>query len=250
MIKTLLKKVILALHPLSPVIYTIARNTEPHLCVITPVFDPALEPLRLLVGDLQRQTFRHFIHVSISNGPSPQIKQLIDQTRRRDPRFIYDEIEFGETLEWQALMMNLARRRTYAMRTYRAARYMFIDADSALASDRYLAKLYIADAMLRKDVIVTQTRWSPRKKWPSGRVLPLFPIKLGRIDITNYTFSCRVAARHEYPPNIDPSFGAANDFRYFQEISNPHNTVYLPVLGVLKNVRRSYRTIQDIVRRG
>jgi hypothetical protein len=248
MVKTLVKKCIVALHPLAPLIYKATRGTEPYLCIITPVFDPALEPLRLLIGDLQRQSFKHFLHVSISNGPSPQVRQLIDQARRADARFIYDEIEFSETPEWQTLLMNLARRRTYAMRKYRAARYMFIDADSALASDRYLAQLYVADAVLRKDVIVTQTRFAAGTVFPQGAVLPLFPVGLGRIDITNYTFSHRIAARHEYPPDIDPRYGAANDYRYFQTISDPHNTVYFPFLGVLKDARRSYRSVAEIWR--
>lgn len=232
--------------PFSTLMYYSRMKFKPFICVITPVFDPALAPLELLMEDLRRQSFKKFLHVSISNGLSAEIKDCVDRLRKKDKRFIYEEIPFEETPDWQRLLVNIGKRRTYAMKKHQARRYMFIDADSAVPDDKYLSKLFIADYFARQDVIITQTLFAAGTVAPEPTLLPHFPIELGKIDITNFSFSQSMARMHQYPQDIDQRFGPANDYRFFSKISNAKNTIYFPVVGVDKNVNKSYKSITQI----
>ena len=80
------------------IVRKIVVKTYTFLCIITPVFDPAYESLCQLVAELHSQTFGRFIHVMISNGPSPKIKSYVLELNRKDPRFIYDDIQLKESL--------------------------------------------------------------------------------------------------------------------------------------------------------
>lgn len=236
-IKILIKTIIIHLHPFSNLMYLFTKEETPFLCIITPIFDPALQPLKSLVHDLQTQSFPHFIHVSISNGLSPHVKKYITELSKKDSRFKYDEIKGGKINGWQEILLNIGRRRTYAMKKYTAMRYIFIDGDSSIASNSYIAKLYCSHITSKKEIIITQT------KFPDSTVLPFFPINIGRIDITNYSFSHAIAQGYPYPHTIDPHFGPANDFRYFKEINKKNSTIYFPFLGILKNNKKSYKNL-------
>ncbi|MBI4973721.1 hypothetical protein HZC27_03875 [Candidatus Roizmanbacteria bacterium] len=237
MLKHFFKHCILLFHPFSSFLFKRDKIIHPYLCIITPVFDPALKPLKDLIRDLQSQTFPHFIHVSISNGLSPKIKKYISKLQKNDPRFIYDQLKFQPTPDWQKLLINIGKRRTYAFRKYDAVRYVFIDANSRVANNSYIAKLYMSDSFVKKDIIITQTLF------PDSTLLPFFPINVGRIDITNYSFSRSIARKFRYPQNIDPEYGPANDFRFFKKINHKNNTVFFPFLGIKKDVSHSYKSI-------
>lgn len=215
-------------------------NKHPYLCVITPIFDPALPSLKLLIQDLQAQSCGDFIHVLVSNGESPGIKKFIEKVNKDDPRFIYSEIPPELTSDWKKLLINIGKRRNFALHKYRASRYVFIDADSEIVDKDYIAKMYLIEQLTKKDVIITQT------KMPDSTLLPLFPISLGRIDITCYTFSQKIASRYRFPENIHEHYGIANDFRFFETINSQNNTTFFPFHAVSKDNRPAYKKIARI----
>ena len=239
-LKNYLKKIFISLYPFSNILYSQSIVEIPFLCIITPIFDPALKSLKSLVCDLQSQTFPHFIHISVSNGQSPKIKKYLSKLTIKDPRFIYEEIKEEKINTWQEILSNIGKRRTYTMRKNKALRYMFIDADSSVASSKYFAKLYMAHVISKREIIITQTLF------PDTTLLPFFPITLGRIDITNFTFSQKIAQTYSYPNNIDPIYGPANDFRYFLKIKKNNSLIFFPFLGILKNIRNSYKGLGRI----
>ena len=59
---------------------------NPFFCIVTPVYDPTLESLKLLIKELQGQTFGNFIHVMISNGKSKAIESYVNNIRISDKR--------------------------------------------------------------------------------------------------------------------------------------------------------------------
>ena len=180
---------------LAPVVRGIARlaSRRPFLCVITPVFDPARPPLELLVGALQRQTFGDFVHVMVSNGPSPDVAAFVARVRAGagppDERFVYEELPARETPDLDSLVAELGRRRRHAVGTHAADRSVFLDADAEILDERYFARLYVAHVVSRRDLVLTLVRYY-------DRLLPEFPIALGRIDMANFTFSAAVARQH------------------------------------------------------
>lgn len=211
-------------------------RTCPFLCVITPIFDPALGSLRLLVADLQRQSFRDFVHVIVSNGPSPEVAGFATELATRDPRFIYEEHPFEETPDWDRLMLNLGRRRRRAIQEHPAARYAFLDADLKILDRDYFAKLHVAHSLSRKEVIVTNVRHY-------DVVLPIEPIRYGRIDMANFTFSSAVAARHPFPADRDST--EANDYRYWKAISSDSSVAFLDWVPAEKDGNASYERATD-----
>lgn len=184
---------------------------KPFLCIITPVFEPALKCVRALIKSLKQQTYQNFIHVCISNGLSPRIKKLIES--QNDPRFIYDEIIYEPFKNSDCLIINLGRRREYGLKKYDADRYTFLDADFKLLKTIYFAELKKIHDLTQAPIILASVK-------NKDIVLPIYPITLGRIDIANYTFSQKVAKQYSYPTDIDFSLGYANDFRFFKQIQD------------------------------
>src|SRR5208283_4598068 len=130
----------------------------PFLCIITPVFDPCYKSLCKLIGELQRQTDGRFIHIMISNGPSPRVREMVGRLNRSDPRFIYDEIEQDALRSPVDILINLGNRRNYAMKKYDAERYIFLDADVKLVDDNYFLKLQKAHTETGKDILLTRVQ--------------------------------------------------------------------------------------------
>ena len=180
---------------LAPAARGIARTARrrPFLCVITPVFDPARASVELLIADLMRQTFGDFVHVMVSNGPSPEVAAFVARVRAGDlgggtpdGRFVYEELAVRETPDAVSLLVDLGRRRRHAVGTHAADRYVFLDADAEILDERYCARLYLAHVLSRRDLILTMVRYY-------DRVLPEFPIGLGRIDMANFTPALQTA---------------------------------------------------------
>ena len=66
------KNKLILLHPASNLISKFIKNSdEVFLCVITPVYEPALSSVKKLVKDLKNQSYTDYIHVMISNGRDP-----------------------------------------------------------------------------------------------------------------------------------------------------------------------------------
>lgn len=240
MLKNILKQLFVNLFPISLVSQSFEKREIPFLCIITPIFDPALPSLKKLFQELRNQSFEQFIHVCVSGGESPKVQRYIESITKDDSRFIFTSIPFKKSKNWKDILINIGKRRTYAFKNYRAERYMFLDADSSMPDKNFIAKLALIHRLIYKDVLITQTAYS------DGTVLPFFPINLGRIDITNYIFTRHIAETHTYPTNIDPKFGPANDFRFFKDINNQDNTIFFPIIGVKKNIRPAFKSILDL----
>ncbi len=214
---------------------------EPFLCVITPVFDPAYESVVKLINALKLQSFGQFIHILVSNGRSSKIKAYIDEIRIHDQRFIYDEIKEEKLESGIDILVNLGKRRNYCLKQYDAARYVMLDADLQIIKSNYFLKLYEAHEKLKADVICTKIRI--REK-----VFPRFPLKLGRIDLANVSFSKSIAKHFDYPTDYDPHFGIGNDYRFFSKFIHDDNTVILDVISAVKDGNASYKRVLEIIK--
>lgn len=240
MLKSIAKSVLALLHPLTPWLAKKSPSPLPFLCIITPIFDEALPSLIPLVKDLQAQSYGSFIHVLISNGDSPKVQKYLAKISRRDPRFIYHSCKKLSTPNWQKLQVDLGRRKNYGLSHFDALRYVFIDADSSIIDRAFIAKLYISHRFLHKDILVARIRHGKR-------VLPEFPVRMGTLDMCNYTFSQKIAKTSHYP--TDPwQYFSATDFLYFRDINTRNNTSFLPFTYLVKDSRRSYQSVGEKIR--
>lgn len=207
------------------------------LCAITPIFDPALDALKLLISALISQKYNKFIHISISNGPSEKIKQYIQALN--DDRFIYKELPFqifGSTMD---LLCNVGLRRNYCLKNYVADRYVFLDADLNILSDEYFSKL--VQHHNEADILLVQTLQ------PGATVkFPRFPYKKGSIDIANYSINEKVAKYHNYPTTFDDWVGYANDWRFFDNIKRMNTVKPLDFVFAQRDVNTSYKRMTEL----
>lgn len=240
--KNAIKQIILLLFPFFTIFQFLEKRTRPFLCIITPIFDPALPSLTLLINKLKKQSYKNFILVCISGGESPKVEKFIKSISNSDSRFIYRSIPFNQSKNWNDILINIGKRRTFVLKNFLADRYMFLDADSTIPDNNYFAKLRSLHFFIKKDILITQTIF------PDGTILPIFPVKIARIDITNYIVSNTIAKSYSYPTDVLLEYGPANDFRFFKEINKKDNTVFFPILGVRKNVNPSFKSILDLYR--
>lgn len=213
------------------------------LCIITPIFDPALESVRKLVHELKSQNYGNFFQVMISNGPSPRIKEFVVGLRKKDVRFIYDEITEENINNSRELLTNLGKRREYCLKKYDAERYVFLDADVKIIDNDYFLKLYKAHKEIKRDVLITLAK----VRYQGNEVtLPIFPIQWGRIDMTNFTFTKKIAKNYNYPTNYDPGSSYGNDYRFFSAISHEDNTALLNFVSAIRDGNNCYKRFTEI----
>lgn len=239
MLKNLIKQAILSLHPLAAKVYEKRQSSVPFLCIVTPIFDPALPSLKGLIKDLQKQSFPEFKHVLISNGLSPKCKAYLETVHKTDPRFIYVQLK-AEVQDSEHLVANIGKRKNYGMKHFEAERYVFIDADSKIIDPDFVAKLYMSHIVFRKDILVVQIKMG-------DIILPRFPLYLGHIDLTNYTFSRKIALNSKYPTKPGLLYALSTDYAYFREINTATNTIFLPFTYLIKDARKSYKSIRKTV---
>lgn len=216
-------------------------QSEPFLCIITPVFDPALRSLKGLVGDLQKQTNRNFIHINIANGKEKKILKYIDEVRLSDKRFVYDEIPFDDSYQKSKsvndlLIINGIRRNT-VMQKYDATLYLNLGADFRITDEKIFEKIENYYLETKKDIILLESLVKKTK-------YPIHPINKHRhIDLTNFCYTKEIARKYKYPEDIDPKYDVSNDFRYFNKIAN-----FSLLEGVYgeKDGRNYYTSIEDI----
>jgi len=219
--------------------------SQPFLCIMTPIFDPALESAKLLINDLQNQSLGDFIHVLISNGESPQTKQFIQELQ--DSRFIYDEISFQPISTGDSavrdLICNIGQRREYCLKKYNCQRYLFLNADLKILDDDYFQKL--SQAHLEADVLVTQLLNRPNGG--RGTILPKHPIYVGNIDVANFSISQKIAKTCSWPTDYHPIFRIANDYRFFSSLAR-HSIKFLSFIASEKDGHNmhSYKQISQM----
>lgn len=207
---------------------------EPFLCIITPIFDPALECFKKLVDVLKNQTCGDFIHIAISNGEAPLIREFI---KTQDNRFIYDEIPFNVFIDPKDLVANLGLRREHCLKKYDAQRYLFLDADLRVFRNDYFE--YLKEFHNKSEILLTQVKYRTL-------VYPIPPICLGNIDIANFSFSNKIAKKYKYPTDFDPWWGYANDYRFFSSIES-NSTYYINIAFSEKdgNNNGSYKRVSE-----
>lgn len=196
-------------------------------CIITPVFDGVFASIEPLISDLQNQTYRDFQHIMISNGTSPNIKEIIEKVN--DNRFVYTEIPYEDTSKFPDLIVNLGKRRNFCIKTYIADRYFFFDADLLIIDNSFFEKIY--EIHNKAELIISRINHPGMK-----RELPILPIQRGNIDIANYSFSRKIAERYDYP--TDYNGDVANDWRFFDQIKE--NVYFSNILYAIKDGRNTY----------
>jgi glycosyltransferase involved in cell wall biosynthesis len=203
-------------------------------CVITPVFDGCCKAASLLIHSLQHQSYTNFKHILISNGASPLIKDLVEQTN--DSRVIYNEQPHEKTCFAINLIENLGKRRNYCIKNITADRYFFFDADLAITNQDFFNQI---DTMHHKaNVIVSKVEFA-------GTEFPITPIKQGNIDLANYCISKKVAEKYDYPTKYDDVNNVGFDWRFFNLIQ--HEGLYFSnILYAIKNGNNDYRTMTNI----
>ena len=181
-----IKQRVIAQHKYAPALYNLSlksKRKQPFICIITPVFDPALDSLKNLVTDLKKQSFGSFIHIVVSNGSSDRVKKYFDKISKQDKRFLYDEISHDKTLSFESILSNSGKRREYALKKYSAQWFHFLDSDVRITDKDYFAKLFMAQKLNKTNLLLVKTFYH-------GRVYPLQPLnKEGHITISNYIFS-------------------------------------------------------------
>lgn len=178
------------------------------LCIITPVFDKCFNSFKDLILTLHKQSFTDFIHVAISDGESPRIKELI---KNYDSRFIYTEIPATNPETKMDRFTSIVTRRDFGIQRYKATRYIFLDADIQLLSNDYFYVLYKEHQKFPTKLLLTKV------KRGSGLYFPSFPFRCGLFDIANLCFTQEMA-KLGYPTDFDILYPYANDFRFFNKI--------------------------------
>jgi hypothetical protein len=75
--------------------------------------------------------------------------------------------------------------------------------------------------------------------------LPIFPIRYGRIDMANFSFSKRIAKRFSYPTDFDQDIGIGNDYRFYSMISHDNNPAILNFISAMKDGNNSYKRLSE-----
>jgi len=179
-------------------------------CIITPVFDEAFAAVPGLLQDLKDQTYKNFKHILISNGASPIIKNIV--IAANDDRFIYVETPYEETPKLETILVNIAKRRNYAIENFKSERYFFFDADLLVYAHNFLD--VVAGVHDKADVILSKILFK-------GLIeLPIFPIVKGKIDIANYSFSRKMAEKYKYSTCYNLKNGIANDWAFYEQMKD------------------------------
>ena len=214
------------------------KKKEPFICIVTPIFDPALDSLKKLIKDLQHQSFGSFIHVMVSNGKSDEIKNYIKKINKYDNRFIYEQTNHKKTPNFASILSNSGQRRDYILKKYDANWFHFLDADVRVNDRTYFAKLFMAQKFYKTNILLVKTHYH-------GKVYPLDPInKEGHITISNYVFSNYVAKKFTYPKRYRDG-DLPSDFRYWLKISKNQKATVLDILATSEGDDRSYHRMTD-----
>jgi hypothetical protein len=164
---------------------------RPYFCVVTPIFDPALDAARLLAQALTGQSFTDWLQILVSNGPSPAVAAWA--ATLGDRRIRHLALPAVATPDPVALLLEIGRRREHVLQSVDAERYVFWDADLRLAGPTVLRDLRRAARTRPEATIVARTSWF-------GQELPIPPCdRAGTIDLANLCVPRELARRVSYP---------------------------------------------------
>ena len=212
---------------------------RPYFCVVTPIFEPALDAAHLLAQALTGQSFTDWLQILVSNGPSPAVAAWA--ATLGDRRIRHLELPAVATPNPVALLLEIGRRREHVLQSVDAVRYVLWDADLRLAGPTVLRDLRRAARTRPEATIVARTSWF-------GQELPIPPCdRAGTIDLANLCVPRELARRVSYPTDYDPAVGAGNDFRFFRRLlaAGPIHQVGTMVGTVSGNP--SYRRLTEML---
>jgi hypothetical protein len=213
-------------------------RTHPFFCVITPVFEPALDAARLLAQALIGQSFADWLQILVSNGRSPTV--MAWAASLGDPRVRYLELPAVATADPVALLLEIGRRREHVLQSVQAERYVLWDADLRLAAPTVLRDLRRACRHRPEATIVARTIWFAQE-------LPIPPCdRPGTIDLANICVPRELARRVSYPTDYDPAIKAANDFRFFARLRAEGPLHEVDTMVGLVSGNPSYRRLSQI----
>jgi hypothetical protein len=205
------------------------------LCVITPVFDGCLDSFTLLAEATRQQTFSDFIHIAISDGESPLIKESMSSL---DGRFIYIEISPTNPKNQMELFFSITSRRDFGLKNFKATRFLFLDADLKITSSDYFQALYDGHQQYPSKIIMTKIKRAP------GLYYPRIPLRCGNINISNYCVTQEMA-KIGYPTDFDKFYPFANDFRFLSQVMARHDFQLLNFVSAEKDGNRTYKNLCD-----
>jgi dTDP-4-amino-4,6-dideoxygalactose transaminase len=172
----------------------------------------------------------------ISNGPSPEVNRFTLDLK--DPRFQFMSLPFSPTPTHTDLLINLGQRREHALKQFSAERFVFLDADISLVDQDYFQKLAEAHQRTGKELLIT-------KVLRYEKILPTMPITVSHIDMANFSFSDQAAKAVHYPTDLDPAYGFANDYRFFERLRARGEPEFLDCVSAEIGTNRSYGRITD-----
>lgn len=202
-------------------------------CIITPVFEDAFRATKLLIKDLKKQTCQDFKHILISNGVSKEFTNLV----RDNDRLVHIEFDFEPTPDIFKLLVNLGKRRNYCLKHFDADRFFFFDADLLVTDSTFFEQ--IAEVHDKADIILSKTI-------VSGHIFPEHPIQKCKIDISNYSFSNKIAKKYDYP--TDCTDDIANDWRFYERIKSESH-YELDLVYAKKDGRSMYENLSKVYQR-
>ena len=163
---------------------------------ITPSFDGAIPSMIKVAGELKRQTYSHWNWLLCANGESRALQDFMKE--QNDPRIKLFETLHKETHSLPLLLENISDRRIFCMNRASSQFMIWLDSDIKILREDFLLALSKAiRAHPEHEVFLYNIYHSGVKK-----TLPRFPIKYGRIDISNYCVRSSFAREVVWPADI------------------------------------------------
>ena len=164
---------------------------------ITPTFDGAIPSMLKVAEELKWQIHPHWNWLLCSNGESPALRAFVQG--QDDPRIQLFEVPHRETGSLPLLLESISDRRIHCMDRAGSPFMIWLDSDIKILRDDFLLRLCQA---IRKhpdqDVFLYNIHHSGAR-----RTLPRFPIRYGRIDISNYCVRSTFAREVGWPGDPD-----------------------------------------------
>lgn len=185
--------------------------------IITPVFDGCIESLDLLHKEMMGQTHKKWIWILCSNGFSEKISKFIQNKKghnvlAKDTRLVYSYTEYEDIKNSFDLLRNIGVRRDFCIRKINADYIFMIDADAKILDEKTFQ--IINNELITNPKSMCMYKIIHKR---DGKILPIFPIKYGNIDLLNYCIKTSLAKTIGYPTSINKKY-PGNDYWYFKHI--------------------------------
>ena len=222
--------------------------------IITPVFDGCLESLELLHKGLIGQTHKKWVWMLCSNGFSKKISNFVQNNNSFSGRILtyfgkdagrltYSYTEYKAIKNAFDLLRNIGVRRDFCIRKINVDYIFMIDADAKILDENVF------------QIINTELRKNPRSigmykiiHKRESKILPIFPIRYGDIDMLNFCVKASLAKTIGYPTSINKKF-PGNDYWYFKRAYESSGEDYTFIDKILfeHNGNNKYECLLDLI---